>query len=118
MGGLILDNILVFLFRAIRLFYLDSQSRKWKVTEGTVEDSHAPELEIYPYASVNYSYKVEGETMVGRYERGFWYNSSAQDFASFYPASKTILVRYNPVNPGESFAPLESGYSDPLSKYD
>jgi hypothetical protein len=98
----ILDNILVFLFRVLRLSWLDSQSRGWAITEGVVEDAYCHD-EMYPYAKIVYTYEVNGENYFGSYIKGFWYRGSSRDFTGLYPSSRKMAVRYNPNQPSESF---------------
>ena len=100
---LILDNILVFLYRAIALFVLGERSRNWTVTEGVVEQSRAPEREMYPYAEIEYTYVVEGEAQFGRYTCGFWLVDSAKYFASLCPSGRKLVVRYDSKRPSKSF---------------
>jgi hypothetical protein len=102
MGGLILDNIVVYLIKMVMLSVREFRSRNWTLTEGVVESSHSYEG-MYPYAAVNYTYKVNGESNYGTYYRGFWYSDSTISFADSYPPLRKIVIRCNPVRPSESF---------------
>jgi len=78
MVGLILDNIIVFLYRIIRTGIGAYRSQAWLATTGEVEESNAPEHEMYPFARVSYSYVANGVDHSGIYIKGFWYDSSAK----------------------------------------
>jgi hypothetical protein len=101
--GLILDNIVVFLYRTIATLIGEYRSRAWHVTTGIVEGMCAPENEPYPYAELAYSYTAEGESHSGTYTKGFWFQASAKAFARRFPLSSDLVVRYRPGLPSESF---------------
>jgi len=101
--GLILDNIVVFLYRTIATIIGEYRSRAWLVTTGIVEESRAPEGEHYPYAELAYSYTAEGESHSGTYTKGFWFETSAKAFANRFPLSSGLVIRYRPGLPSESF---------------
>ena len=103
MGGLILDNIVVFLYRIIRISIGAYRSSTWPTTTGTVDDSCAPEHEMYPFAKVSYSYVVDGEDHSGSYTKGFWYTDSAKLFAARLQAGRKIVVRYRPDDPARAY---------------
>ena len=103
MLGLILDNIVVFLYRIVRTGISAHRSRAWPTSTGTVEESSSPENESYPFAEVSYRYAAEGTSHSGSYIKGFWYNSSAKLFAARFPPGRQIVIRYRPDYPAESF---------------
>jgi hypothetical protein len=109
---LILDNILVFLFRAIVLIYLDIRSRDWPVIEGVITRTDADIHTMYPLTRIFYSYTLEGIEYFGTYKHGFWFSYSAQRFASFYPLSKMVRVRYNPAQHHISFLEDNQQYDE------
>jgi hypothetical protein len=100
--GLILDNLIVFFFRLIRIAIGVCRSNRWKTTRAEIHDSYA-EGGSYPFASVHYDYVVDGVRHSGEYLKGFWYESSAREFAGIFPARRSIVVRYRPTNPAKSF---------------
>jgi hypothetical protein len=108
MGGLILDNIIVFLYRIIRISIGAYRSSTWPTTTGKVDDSCAPEHEMYPFAEVFYSYIVDGENHSGTYTKGFWYTDSAKHFAADFPPGRSVIIRYRPDHPSEPFMQEES----------
>ena len=103
MLGLILDNIVVFLYRIIRNSVGVYRSREWLTTPGIVEESRAFADDPYPSAEVYYSYATEGATHSGTYVKGFWYGNSARSFARNFPSGRKIVVRYCPDLPARSF---------------
>jgi hypothetical protein len=103
LGGLILDNILVFLYRTILRKIWEIRSNTWPPTLGVVDAAHAPEREMYPYAEVSYSYSVSDKNYWGTYTRGCWFDGTAERFAKRFMPPKKITVRYRPDNPAESF---------------
>ena len=103
MLGLILDNIVVFLYRTIATIIGEYRSRAWRVTTGIVEGTCAPENEHYPYAELAYSYTAEDESHSGTYTKGFWFQASAKAFVDRFPLASDIVVRYRPSLPSESF---------------
>jgi len=103
LGGLILDNILVFLYRTILRIVWEGRSNTWPTTVGVVEAAQASEHEMYPYAEVIYSYSVDNESYSGSYIRGCWFDNTAERFAKRFMPPKRVIIRYRPDNPAESF---------------
>ena len=103
MGGLILDNIIVFLYRAIANLLGKYRSRRWPSTKGSLTAANANESAGYPLAEVAYSYLVDGKTYCGVYKKGFWYRNSATYFAKRLIPRTDVVVRYRPDCPKESF---------------
>jgi hypothetical protein len=62
-----------------------------------------PEYEPYPYAELAHSYTAEGESHSVTYTKAFWFQASAKAFASRFPLSSDIVVRYRPGLRSESF---------------
>src|SRR5579863_3972771 len=113
---LILDNILVFLFRTILRIVREIRSERWNRTEGTVDGVFAPEHEMYPYASLTYAYSVQDEGYSGRFERGYWDDYDAAQFAARYPVGARMVIRYRPGQPDQSFfSESDQAVSDPFS---
>ena len=102
MGGLILDNILVFLYRTILRIVWEGRNNTWPTTVGVVEAAQAPEHEMYPYAEVIYSYSVDNESYSGSYKR-LLVRQYGQRFAKRFMPPKRVIIRYRPDNPAESF---------------
>jgi hypothetical protein len=100
--GLILDNVIVFLYRIIRTGIGTYRSRKWTKTTGIVQDSHSPKYP-YPFANFYYSYNVDGADHSGEYIKGFWFDTTAKLFADRFPPGRQIVIRYRPDNPAQSF---------------
>jgi hypothetical protein len=98
----ILDNIIVYLVRLILRIVREIRTLHWLKSEAVVHQSF-PEHGMYPSASFTYSYKVDGEKHAGKYKRGFWENDSATDFASRYPRSRRVVIRYRSDRPGKSY---------------
>jgi hypothetical protein len=78
-------------------------------SRGCVRQKTSPAL----YAELAYSYTAEGESQSGTYTKGFWFQASAKAFASRFPLSSDIVVRYRPGLPSESF--LREREQDPRS---
>jgi hypothetical protein len=103
MGGLILDNIIVFLYRLIATSVGHYRSRAWPTTIALVEDARSPEHESYPFAEVTHSFVAEGESRTGVYTKSFWYSGSAKRFAGRFPPGREVIVRYRAGLPNQSF---------------
>jgi len=103
MLGLILDNIIVFLYRIIRTGISAYRSRAWPTTTGIVEESRAFADDPYPSTEVYYSYPAGGTPHSGTYIKGFCFGSSAKSFATSFPSKREIVVRYRPDLPIRSF---------------
>jgi len=54
---LILDNIIVFLWRTFAQVIRKSRCHKWPLVSGTIDNVACPEHEMYPYVEVHYCYK-------------------------------------------------------------
>jgi hypothetical protein len=101
MLGLLLDNIIVYLFRTVRRLIGERRSRMWPVAEGRVL-SGSLDLGPYPRADVIYTYALEGEEHIGTHTRGFYFKDSAKDYADRFAPSTDLNVRYNPQAPAVS----------------
>ena len=101
--GFIADNIIVFLFRVIMLAYRSAQSASWTRIEGVIKSAEAPKHEMYPFALITYTYKVNFERYSGECVHGFWFNDSALHFAQRFVLGEHLVVRVNPTNPGKSY---------------
>jgi hypothetical protein len=58
---LILDNIIVFLWRTVAHWIRVMRSRNWSVVMGKIDNIDCPDREMYPYTELHYCYKVGGE---------------------------------------------------------
>jgi hypothetical protein len=103
MLGLILDNIIVFVYRLIATSIGNYRSRAWPTTVALVEDAYSPQHESYPFAEVAYSFVVENQSHTGVHRKGFWYTDSAKRFAARFPPGRKIIIRYHPGLPTQSF---------------
>lgn len=99
MLGLILDNIIVYLFRHIRRLLEERRSSTWPTAEGTVEKSSWPTQTSYPLAEVLYKYTVDGNCYSGIHKRAFWFESAAKNYAEEFPPAINLVVRYKPGEP-------------------
>jgi hypothetical protein len=102
-GGLILDNIVVFLFRVFTTLIGEYRSRDWPQAKGILTNSHSDDSYGYPLAEVTYSYTVDGECYSGLYKKGFWYRDSAVRFAKRVAPQTVLVVRYRLGAPSVSF---------------
>lgn len=99
---LILDNILVFLFRTFFRLFWQWYSSDWPVTVAVIHQS-IPDTSMYPSVRATYTYAVNGIGFSGQYKRGYWLSESAKDFARHFAKGKRVAIRYNPRKPGQSF---------------
>jgi len=106
LGGLILDNIVVFLFRSIVRLIKEHRSNAWAVAEGRVVKAYAPGSSQYPTVEVAYTYTVEGKLYTGLSTRAFWLVSSAEEYARQFEPGNRLVVRYKPGDPMASVVPL------------
>ena len=102
MGGLILDNILVFLFRTIVRLISEHRAERWPATRASVVQSNSPKINLYPSAEVVYTYFVQGKRYSGVHSRAFYLHDSARDYAAEFVPVKSLVVRYRPELPQES----------------
>ena len=103
MGGLILVNIIVFLYRIITGLVGEHRSRHWPTTAGILTEARSNENSSYPLARVAYSYRVHDKNYSGVYKKGFWYRDSASQFAKGLVPQFSLVVRYRTEAPTESF---------------
>ncbi|MGI4827094.1 MAG: hypothetical protein ACRYFU_02740 [Janthinobacterium lividum] len=103
MGGLILDNIVVFLYRLIAILVGEYRSRDWPRAKGILTDARTDGSYGYPLAEVTYSYTVDGTSYSGLYKKGFWYRDSAVRFAQGLASQTELVVRYRLGSPVDSF---------------
>jgi hypothetical protein len=103
MIGLILDNIIVFLWRTIAHWRRSFRCESWPSVVGTVDNIDCPEHEMYPFTEIHYCYKVGDEDYDARCLRGFWEDKSAQFLANRYAKVKSVKVRYSPTDHAKSY---------------
>jgi len=104
---LIMDNIVVFLFRVISLFLAERRSRNRPTTTGTVKDARSCEGP-YPLVEITYVYRAEGNRYSGIYKKGFWYRGSAARFAERISSRDSqIPMRYRKDQQDRSFLLLD-----------
>ena len=99
----ILDNIIVFLWRLFRHWFLTYRCRNWLVVSGTIAKIECPTREMYPYAEIHYRYRITDIRLKGRCVRGFWERESAQDFTKSYYGLESVKIRYSPENHSVSY---------------
>ena len=102
MAGLILDNVLVFLFWIIRGWCIDFKTRNWPSSDAIIHEASANQSS-YPSATVHYSYEIEECRLFGQLTAHFWFTNSAYEFAIQMKRHPRVTVRYNPDSPTESF---------------
>lgn len=99
---LILDNIIVFLFRTFRQAFLAFRCRNWNIVDAVIRTTKAGNG-MYPYVEITYVYKLTGVRYSGTCVYGFWYRSSAKEFAGIFAGGKSIKVRYSAEIPARSY---------------
>jgi hypothetical protein len=99
--GLILDNIVVFLYRVIVRAADQYRSRNWATTVGVVENAYS-EGGSYPFAEVVYTYSVNNQNYSGRYTKGYWLEASARQYINHFPEAGKLVIRYQTEKPGTS----------------
>jgi hypothetical protein len=102
-GGLILDNIVVFIYRLIATMIGEYRSRNWPRTKGILTEARTNGSYGYPLTEVRYSYTVDGSSYSGLYKKGFWYRDSAVRFAERLAPQTELVVRYRIGTPRDSF---------------
>jgi hypothetical protein len=100
--GLILDNIIVFLFWTFARQIQEFCAERWPIATGVVEESDSPKTVAYPYAKILYDYSVKGERHTGKYRKAFWLRSSAEEYAAKFALKSEIVVRYRASHPSVS----------------
>jgi hypothetical protein len=101
MLGLILDNILVYLFRTVVRLILEYRSERWPITTATLEESACSDS-FYPEAELGYTYVAESSEYWGTSKRAFWWKSSAKRYADQFTPKCNLVVRYNPLRPAKT----------------
>jgi hypothetical protein len=102
-GGLILDNIVVFLYRLIAILIGEYRSRDWPRAKGILTEARTDGSYGYPLPEMTYSYTVDGTSYSGLYKKGFWYRDSAVRFAQRLAPQTELVVRYRLGSPVDSF---------------
>src|SRR4051795_13681460 len=100
---LILDNILIFLWRLLAHWFRGARSGNWPVASGKVDNVDCPKNEMYPYAEIHYMYRVGTAEFDSRCLRGFWDSEPALELAKRYRRLKSLTVRYSEKNPARSY---------------
>ena len=102
MFGLVLDNIIVYLFRTVRRLIRENRSVSWPVTQGKVLRAYSADSASYPQAEVIYTYRVGGKLYTGMHTMAFWCTGSAADYAGRFVQGQDLPVRYRPDQPAMS----------------
>lgn len=103
MGGLFLDDLVVYLFKAAVHRCWDRVSRTWPVANGMVAIVLCPEDRTSSTTEVLYTYTVEDKTYKGVHAKPFLLSSSANEYASRFPKGTKLVVRVLKDDPGVSF---------------
>ncbi|HEY6846759.1 MAG TPA: hypothetical protein VI320_11140 [Terracidiphilus sp.] len=109
MGGLVLDIVVMFIFkssvRAIRFL----KSLRWNRSIATVLDSTLVDPDMgCPSVKVHYQIASHGDTQQGVDEVPFFLRGSAKSYVRNFSRNQTVVVRVNPGNPDEMlFAPSD-----------
>jgi hypothetical protein len=103
MGGLILDDIIFFVWLTVARWVGRSRCKNWEVTKGAIVTAQVS-LWINSCAVVKYTYELQGATYTGIYRRGFWISTDlAERVVARIGDLKSIAVRYNPASPSKSY---------------
>jgi hypothetical protein len=102
MLGLFLDNIIVFLFRLFRRWFLESRCKNWILSDAVIYVTRT-DYRSYPYVEIEYDYKVGDASYSGICLHGFWDSDSARRFGEEFPENKTIRIRYSPDSSAKSY---------------
>jgi len=113
MGGLVLDIVVMFIFksfvRAMRLL----KSLRWNRTKATVLDSTLVDPDMgCPGVRVHYQIASHGDIHQGVDELPFFLRGSAKSYVQRLSRSQAVVVRVNPANPKDMlFAPSDQPHS-------
>lgn len=101
--SLILDNIVIFLWRQFAHWFREARCRNWPLVSGKIDNVDCPKREMYPYAEIHYVYRIGASEFDSRSLRGFWESESALNLAKRYRRLKRVAVRYSADNTARSY---------------
>ena len=119
MGGLVIDIIVEYLFRAIRLMLERhvARSNNWPIAEAIVVSAvKDPPGMGCDRTRVKYAYKYEGTKYQSTETRPFMGWNSAQQYADWIQSGSILYVRLNPNNPERTVVLDEDQVDVPVSK--
>ncbi len=103
MGGLLLEHLVIYLFKAAVYRCWDRVSRAWPVVSGLVVTVPSPADGTSSTTEVLYTYTVEDKTYKGVHAKPFYFRSSANEYANRFPEGTKLVVRVMKNDPGVSF---------------
>ena len=77
-------------------------SEGWPTVFGTIEQRYVDDEDRTPYATIAYSYSVNGEYYAGFVRQAFPISNQAEKFLENYPRDAKVMIRYNPHKPSYS----------------
>jgi hypothetical protein len=103
MGGLILDNVVIYFTLAFIRQFWRLRSKRWPLVKGTLTSATLSTW-LYDCPIIRYEYSVDGEVHSGSYRRGFWMdNAIAEKLAHKFENLKFIAVRHHPTRHSLSY---------------
>ena len=96
MLGWYLDDLVVYLVRAVILFFRERLADAWSIAEADVVEARPPIGVSFPDATVVYAYKFEGEFYSGRSTRPFLLPRSAKAYAERFAKGQKVMIRVKP----------------------
>jgi hypothetical protein len=99
---LILDNLVVILWRILWRWSLEFRCRDWSSIDGVIS-SVKVDGGMYPFVEIKYGYGMLDARYKGSYRHEFWYSNSAKEFAGRFRGGDPIRTRYSPRNPSKSY---------------
>jgi hypothetical protein len=107
---LILDNLVVILWRILWRWSLEFRCRNWHWIGGVIS-SVKVDGGMYPFVEIRYGYTILDARHKGSYRHEFWYPTSAKDFAGGFRGGDSIRLRYSPRDPSKSYVLMDDQVS-------
>jgi len=102
MGGLVLDIVVMFIFKSFVRAMRFLKSLRWNRSIATVLDSTLVDPDMgCPSVRVHYQIASNGNTQQGVDEVPFFLRGSAKSYVRSFSRSQAVVVRVNPENPHE-----------------
>jgi hypothetical protein len=103
MAGLVIDIYVEWIFRVVARLIQEIRTAAWSISPAKVTGAFARRVGYgCDKAEVNYTYRIDGKTYMGRNVKPFIFLNSANSYAEQFPKSKEISVRVNPRDPSSS----------------
>lgn len=107
MGGLVIDVLVIFLWRTVVQLAARIKSNKWTQCKAIAFDARADGAQV----TISYHFKVGGRNEKGCWDIPFLFSDTAERYARATPKGTTVWIRFDPHSPQRSVLLIADQYT-------